>query len=177
VPGVLDALSSQARFCPGIRTASRSVRAAIDACGEPLPASGTLEGLPARADAVLLAGRSAALATQACPGRKRPRSGLLGLAAGLSCRNPGRLEDHPRLWPAPAALKAEVIEGWICWWLDELTGGARSTSAHPRAESRPMARLRAFNTMAYKRFQIDRDRQGWFQFGERERGRQGSASC
>ncbi|MFM2080224.1 MAG: 3-isopropylmalate dehydrogenase, partial [Cyanobacteriota bacterium] len=125
--------------------------AAIDATGEPLPAS-TLEACRA-ADAVLLAAIGSPQ-YDALPREKRPETGLLGLRAGLGLfANLRPVKIIPALIDA-STLKREVIEGVDLMVVRELTGGVYFGTPKGRVESE--GRVRGFNTMAYFDDEIDR---------------------
>ena len=125
--------------------------AAIDATGEPLPAS-TLEACK-RADAVLLAAIGSPQ-YDSLPREKRPETGLLGLRAGLGLfANLRPVKIIPALVDA-SSLKREVIEGVDLMVVRELTGGVYFGTPKGRVEADGY--VRAFNTMAYSDYEIDR---------------------
>jgi len=125
--------------------------AAIDASGEPLPPS-TLEACRA-ADAVLLAAIGSPQ-YDSLPREQRPESGLLGLRAGLGLfANLRPVKIIPALASA-STLKPEVIEGVDLVVVRELTGGVYFGTPKGRVEAE--GHVRAFNTMAYSDFEIDR---------------------
>jgi len=125
--------------------------AAIDATGEPLPAS-TLEACK-RADAVLLAAIGSPQYDN-LPRQQRPETGLLGLRAGLGLfANLRPVKIIPALVDA-SSLKREVIEGVDLVVVRELTGGVYFGTPKGRVEAD--GHLRAFNTMAYSDYEIDR---------------------
>jgi len=125
--------------------------AAIDATGEPLPPS-TLEACR-EADAVLLAAIGSPQYDR-LPREKRPESGLLGLRAGLGLfANLRPVKIIPALAGA-SSLKPEVIEGVDLLVVRELTGGVYFGTPKGRVEAD--GHVRAFNTMAYSDFEIDR---------------------
>ena len=125
--------------------------AAIDATGEPLPPS-TLEACR-EADAVLLAAIGSPQ-YDSLPREKRPESGLLGLRAGLGLfANLRPVKIIPALAGA-STLKPEVIEGVDLMVVRELTGGVYFGTPKGRVEAD--GHVRAFNTMAYSDFEIDR---------------------
>ncbi len=137
--------------------------AAIDATGEPLPAS-TLEACRA-ADAVLLAAIGSPR-YDGLPRQQRPESGLLALRAGLGLfANLRPVKIIPALVEA-STLKREVIEGVDLLVVRELTGGVYFGTPKGRVEAD--GHVRAFNTMAYSDFEIDRiARVGFRLAGER----------
>jgi 3-isopropylmalate dehydrogenase len=125
--------------------------AAIDATGEPLPPS-TLEACR-EADAVLLAAIGSPQ-YDSLPREKRPESGLLGLRAGLGLfANLRPVKIIPALAGA-SSLKPEVIKGVDLLVVRELTGGVYFGTPKGRVEAD--GHVRAFNTMAYSDFEIDR---------------------
>ena len=125
--------------------------AAIDATGDPLPPS-TLEACR-EADAVLLAAIGSPQ-YDSLPREKRPESGLLGLRAGLGLfANLRPVKIIPALAGA-SSLKPEVIEGVDLLVVRELTGGVYFGTPKGRVEAD--GHVRAFNTMAYSDFEIDR---------------------
>jgi 3-isopropylmalate dehydrogenase len=125
--------------------------AAIDATGEPLPAS-TLEACKG-ADAVLLAAIGSPQYDN-LPREKRPETGLLGLRAGLGLfANLRPVKIIPALVDA-STLKREVIEGVDLMVVRELTGGVYFGTPKGRVEAD--GHVRAFNTMAYSDYEIER---------------------
>ena len=125
--------------------------AAIDATGEPLPAS-TLEACRG-ADAVLLAAIGSPQ-YDSLPRQKRPETGLLSLRAGLGLfANLRPVKIIPALVDA-SSLKREVIEGVDLMVVRELTGGVYFGTPKGRVEAD--GHVRAFNTMAYSDYEIDR---------------------
>ncbi|NQV10997.1 MAG: 3-isopropylmalate dehydrogenase [Cyanobacteria bacterium] len=163
--GLLDALSARHGFA--LEYDSQPIGgAAIDACGEPLPAS-TLEACR-QSDAVLLAAiggpRYDGLARA-----QRPESGLLGLRAGLELfANLRPVKIIPALAGA-SSLKAEVIEGVDLLVVRELTGGIYFGT--PKGRIVADGQVRAFNTMAYSDFEIDRIARVGFQLASERSGR------
>jgi 3-isopropylmalate dehydrogenase len=124
---------------------------AIEATGEPLPAS-TLEACKG-ADAVLLAAIGSPQ-YDSLPREKRPETGLLGLRAGLGLfANLRPVKIIPALVDA-SSLKREVIEGVDLMVVRELTGGVYFGTPKGRVEAD--GHVRAFNTMAYSDYEIDR---------------------
>jgi 3-isopropylmalate dehydrogenase len=125
--------------------------AAIDATGEPLPAS-TLEACKA-ADAVLLAAIGSPQ-YDSLPREQRPETGLLGLRSGMGLfANLRPVKIIPALVEA-STLKREVIEGVDLMVVRELTGGVYFGTPKGRVEAD--GRVRGFNTMAYFDYEIDR---------------------
>ncbi|WP_411867372.1 3-isopropylmalate dehydrogenase [Vulcanococcus limneticus] len=140
--------------------------AAIDATGEPLPAS-TLEACKA-ADAVLLAAIGSPQ-YDSLPRQQRPESGLLALRAGLGLfANLRPVKIIPALVEA-STLRREVIEGVDLLVVRELTGGVYFGTPKGRVEAD--GHVRAFNTMAYSDFEIDRIARVGFQLAGERSGR------
>ena len=139
---------------------------AIDATGEPLPAS-TLEACR-NADAVLLAAIGSPQYDN-LPREKRPETGLLGLRAGLGLfANLRPVKIIPALIDA-STLKREVIEGVDLLVVRELTGGVYFGTPKGRVEAG--GRVRGFNTMAYFDDEIDRIAKVGFELAQQRRGR------
>ena len=140
--------------------------AAIDATGEPLPAS-TLEACKA-ADAVLLAAIGSPQ-YDTLPREKRPETGLLGLRAGMGLfANLRPVKIIPALIDA-STLKREVIEGVDLMVVRELTGGVYFGTPKGRVEAE--GRVRGFNTMAYFDDEIDRIARVGFDLARQRGGR------
>ena len=140
--------------------------AAIDATGEPLPAS-TLEACKG-ADAVLLAAIGSPQ-YDSLPREKRPETGLLGLRAGLGLfANLRPVKIIPALVDA-SSLKREVIEGVDLMVVRELTGGVYFGTPKGRVEAD--GHVRAFNTMAYSDYEIDRIARVGFDLARQRGGR------
>ena len=139
---------------------------AIERAGEPLPAS-TLEACRT-SDAVLLAAIGGPR-YDSLPRAQRPESGLLGLRAGLELfANLRPVKIIPALAGA-SSLKAEVIEGVDLLVVRELTGGIYFGTPKGRVEAD--GHVRAFNTMAYSDFEIDRIARVGFQLASERGGR------
>ena len=147
---LLDAVSARHGF--SLRYDEQPIGgAAIDACGEPLPAS-TLEACKA-GDAVLLAAIGSPQ-YDSLPREQRPETGLLGLRSGMGLfANLRPVKILPALVDA-SSLKREVIEGVDLMVVRELTGGVYFGTPKGRIEAE--GHLRAFNTMAYFDYEIDR---------------------
>jgi 3-isopropylmalate dehydrogenase len=140
--------------------------AAIDVTGEPLPAS-TLEACKG-ADAVLLAAIGSPQ-YDSLPREKRPETGLLGLRAGLGLfANLRPVKIIPALVDA-SSLKREVIEGVDLMVVRELTGGVYFGTPKGRVEAD--GQVRAFNTMAYSDYEIDRIAKVGFDLATQRGGR------
>jgi 3-isopropylmalate dehydrogenase len=140
--------------------------AAIDACGEPLPAD-TLEACR-NCEAVLLAAIGAPR-YDTLPRQQRPESGLLALRAGLGLfANLRPVKIIPALIDA-STLKREVIEGVDLMVVRELTGGVYFGTPKGRIEAE--GRVRGFNTMAYFDDEIDRIARVGFEIARQRSGR------
>ncbi|MCG6870840.1 MAG: 3-isopropylmalate dehydrogenase [Gammaproteobacteria bacterium] len=125
--------------------------AAVDACGDPLPAD-TLE-LARAADALLL-GAVGGPAWDQHPRHQRPETGLLRLRAGL-----GLFANlRPALLHAPLAsastLRPEVVEGLDLLIVRELTGGIYF--GEPRGIRESDGQRQGFNTLVYSESEIER---------------------
>lgn len=140
--------------------------AALDACGEPLPAS-TLDACRA-ADAVLLAAIGSPR-FDALPREQRPESGLLALRAGLDLfANLRPVKIVPALIAA-SSLKPEVIDGVDLLVVRELTGGIYF--GQPKGRVVTEGEERAFNTMTYSSSEVDRIARVAFSLASERRGR------
>ena len=125
--------------------------AAIDATGEPLPAS-TLAACRS-ADAVLLAAIGSPR-FDALPRSKRPESGLLALRSGMELfANLRPVKIVPALIGA-SSLRPEVIEGVDLLVVRELTGGIYF--GQPKGRIEADGQERGFNTMTYSSSEVDR---------------------
>jgi 3-isopropylmalate dehydrogenase len=139
--------------------------AAIDATGEPLPAS-TLEACRA-SDAVLLAAIGSPQ-YDTLPREKRPETGLLALRAGLGLfANLRPVKIVPAL-AAASSLKPEVIEGVDLMVVRELTGGVYFGT--PKGRVKTESGERGFNTMAYSDDEVDRIARVGFELAQQRRG-------
>jgi 3-isopropylmalate dehydrogenase len=162
---LLDAVSSRHGFTL-VYDEQPMGGAAIDATGEPLPAS-TLEACRS-SDAVLLAAIGSPQ-YDSLPREKRPETGLLGLRAGLGLfANLRPVKILPALIEA-STLKREVIEGVDLLVVRELTGGVYFGTPKGRVEAE--GRVRAFNTMAYFDDEIDRIARVGFDLAQQRSGR------
>jgi 3-isopropylmalate dehydrogenase len=141
--------------------------AAIDATGEPLPAT-TLAACRS-SDAVLLA---AIGGTQwdTLPNHLRPERGLLGLRAGLGLfANLRPAQILPQLIDA-STLKREVVEGVDIMVVRELTGGIYF--GQPKGIfATESGEKRGVNTMAYTESEIDRIGRVAFETARKRRGK------
>ncbi len=140
--------------------------AAIDATGVPLPES-TLEACRA-SDAVLLAAIGG-YQYDALPREQRPETGLLALRSGLGLfANLRPVKILPALIDA-SSLRPEVISGVDLLVVRELTGGIYFGTPKGRVEAD--GHVRAFNTMAYSDFEIDRIARVGFELAAQRGGR------
>ncbi|MGC6483502.1 MAG: 3-isopropylmalate dehydrogenase [Synechococcus sp.] len=139
--------------------------AAIDATGEPLPAS-TLAACR-DADAVLLAAIGSPR-FDTLPREKRPESGLLALRAGMELfANLRPVKIVPALIDA-STLRPEVIEGVDLMVVRELTGGIYFGQPKGRVEAD--GEERGFNTMTYSSSEVDRIARVGFALAKERRG-------
>ena len=139
--------------------------AAIDATGEPLPAS-TLEAC--RTSAAVLLAAIGSPQYDNLPREKRPESGLLGLRAGMGLfANLRPVKIIPALIDA-SSLRREVIEGVDLLVVRELTGGVYFGT--PKGRVVADGGVRAFNTMAYSDHEIDRIARVGFDLARQRRG-------
>lgn len=140
--------------------------AAIDATGEPLPAS-TLAACRS-ADAVLLAAIGSPR-FDALPRSKRPESGLLALRSGMELfANLRPVKIVPALIGA-SSLRPEVIEGVDLLVVRELTGGIYF--GHPKGRIEADGEERGFNTMTYSSSEVDRIATVAFELARERSGR------
>jgi len=139
--------------------------AAIDATGEPLPAS-TLEACQ-QADAVLMAAIGSPRFDN-LPRDKRPHTGLLGLRAGMELfANLRPVKIVPALIDA-SSLRPEVIQGVDLMVVRELTGGIYFGQPKGRVEAD--GEERGFNTMTYSASEVDRIAKVAFELAQQRRG-------
>ena len=139
--------------------------AAIDATGEPLPAS-TLEACQ-QADAVLMAAIGSPRFDN-LPRDKRPETGLLGLRAGMELfANLRPVKIVPSLIDA-SSLRPEVIQGVDLMVVRELTGGIYFGQPKGRVEAD--GEERGFNTMTYSASEVDRIAKVAFELAQQRRG-------
>ena len=141
--------------------------AAIDASGEPLPAS-TLSACRG-ADAVLLAAIGGPQYDN-LPRAKRPESGLLALRSGMELfANLRPVKIVPALIGA-STLREEVISGVDLMVVRELTGGIYFGQPKGRVTS-DSGEERGFNTMTYSSSEIDRIARVGFDLAVQRSGR------
>ena len=141
--------------------------AAIDATGEPLPAS-TLETCK-QSDAVLLAAIGG-YKWDTMPRHLRPETGLLGLRAGLELfANLRPATILPQLKDA-SSLKPEVVEGVDIMVVRELTGGIYF--GQPRGVFKSeTGEERGVNSMTYRVDEIDRIGRVAFETAQKRTGK------
>ncbi|HZL06074.1 MAG TPA: 3-isopropylmalate dehydrogenase [Coriobacteriia bacterium] len=148
--------------------------AAIDATGSALPEE-TLTAAHA-ADAVLLAAIGGPKWDTTDPDTPRPEQGLLGIrkALGLYANlRPVRIFDALR---NASSLKSEFLEGVDMLIVRELTGGlyfgARARERDvPGAATGGEPGMRAYDTMEYREFEIERIARSAFDAARTRRGR------
>ena len=141
--------------------------AAIDATGEPLPAS-TLAACR-QADAVLLAAIGGPQYDN-LPRAKRPESGLLALRSGMELfANLRPVKIVPALIGA-STLREEVISGVDLMVVRELTGGIYFGQPKGRITT-DSGEERGFNTMTYSSSEIDRIARVGFDLAVQRSGR------
>ena len=141
--------------------------AAIDATGEPLPAS-TLAACR-QADAVLLAAIGGPQYDN-LPRAKRPESGLLALRSGMELfANLRPVKIVPALIGA-STLREEVISGVDLMVVRELTGGIYFGQPKGRVTT-DSGEERGFNTMTYSSSEIDRIARVGFDLAVQRSGR------
>lgn len=148
--------------------------AAIDACGEALPAS-TLEMAKA-ADAVLLAAVGGPKWDTTDPDKPRPEQGLLGIRKGLQLYTNLRPVQIFDALSGASTLKPEVIEGVDLMMVRELTGGVyfgRRERFYDEAGAGVdgASGQRAYDTMEYREYEIDRIARQAFEAARKRRGK------
>ena len=124
---------------------------AIELTDSPLPNS-TLEACR-ESDAVLMASIGDPKYDQ-LPREKRPETGLLNLRSGLGLFANIR---PVKVWPSlieTSSLKPEFVDGVDLIVVRELTGGIYF--GKPKGRIKTQEKERAFNTMTYSDFEIDR---------------------
>jgi 3-isopropylmalate dehydrogenase len=141
--------------------------AAIDATGEPLPAS-TLEKCR-HSDAVLLAAIGG-YKWDNLPREQRPETGLLGIRAGLNLfANLRPATIFPQLIDA-STLKREVVAGVDIMVVRELTGGIYFGKPKGIFTSET-GEKRGVNTMVYTEGEIDRIARVAFETARKRKGK------
>jgi 3-isopropylmalate dehydrogenase len=147
---------------------------AIDETGEPLPEA-TLE-VARRADAVLLAAIGGPKWDTTDPEKPRPEQGLLGIRKALELYanlRPVKIFDA---LSSASTLREDVLEGVDMLIVRELTGGiyfgkrARETGVEGAAPDGGSG-MRAYDTMEYAEYEIDRIARKAFEAARARRGR------
>lgn len=147
---------------------------AIDETGSPLPDETLAEARAA--DAVLLAAIGGPKWDTTDPGKPRPEQGLLGIRKGLGLYANLRPVRIFAPLAGASSLKAEVLEGVDMLIVRELTGGlyfgarGRETDAAGAATGGGPGR-RAYDTMAYAEYEIERIARTAFEAARGRRGR------
>lgn len=148
--------------------------AAIDACGEPLPAA-TLEAARA-SDAVLLAAVGGPKWDTTEPGAPRPEQGLLGIRKELGLYTNLRPVQVFAPLAAASTLRPEVIDGVDMMIVRELTGGlyfGRRERFYDEegAGAGGAPGQRAYDTLEYREFEVERIARQAFEAAAKRRGR------
>ena len=147
---------------------------AIDACGEALPAA-TLDAAKA-ADAVLLAAVGGPQWDTTDPNRPRPEQGLLGIRKELGLYTNLRPVQIFSALADASTLKPQVIDGVDLMIVRELTGGLYfgermrfydEEGAGPGGSNGQ----RAFDTLEYREYEIERIARKAFEAASKRRGR------
>ena len=147
---------------------------AIDACDDALPEA-TLEAARA-ADAVLLAAVGGPQWDTTDPDRPRPEQGLLGIRKALGLYTNLRPVQIFGALADASTLKPQVIDGVDLMIVRELTGGLyfgeRMRFYDEEGAGTAGARgQRAFDTLEYREYEIERIARKAFEAAERRRGR------
>lgn len=147
---------------------------AIDATGEPLPAA-TLEAANA-SDAVLLAAVGGPKWDTTDPSKPRPEQGLLGIRKSLGLYTNLRPVQIFSALSAASTLKPEVIEGVDMMIVRELTGGLYFGKRErfydeEGAGTNGAAGQRAYDTLEYREYEIERIARQAFEAARKRRGR------
>ncbi|MDY2777323.1 MAG: 3-isopropylmalate dehydrogenase [Collinsella sp.] len=147
--------------------------AAIDASGDPLPSS-TLE-TACTSDAVLLAAVGDPKWDSTDPAAPRPEQGLLGIRKELGLyTNLRPVQIFPALADA-STLRPDVIDGVDMMIVRELTGGLyfgrrERFYDEPGAGAGGAPGQRAYDTLEYREFEIERIARQAFEAARRRRG-------
>ena len=148
--------------------------AAIDACGTALPEA-TLEAANS-ADAVLLAAVGGPKWDTTDPAKPRPEQGLLGIRKQLGLyTNLRPVQIFPALAGA-STLKPDIVEGVDMMIVRELTGGLYFGKRErfydeAGAGTGGAAGQRAYDTMEYREYEIERIARQAFDAARRRRGK------
>ena len=148
--------------------------AAIDACGDPLPAA-TLEAVRA-SDAVLLAAVGGPKWDATEPGAPRPEQGLLGIRKELGLYTNLRPVQVFAPLAGASTLRPEVIDGVDMMIVRELTGGlyfGRRERFYNEegAGANGTPGQRAYDTLEYREFEVERIARQAFEAARKRRGR------
>ena len=148
--------------------------AAIDACGDPLPAA-TLEEARA-SDAVLLAAVGGPKWDTTEPGAPRPEQGLLGIRKELGLYTNLRPVQVFAPLAGASTLRPEVIDGVDMMIVRELTGGlyfGRRERFYDEegAGANGASGQRAYDTLEYREFEVERIARQAFEAARKRRGR------
>lgn len=148
--------------------------AAIDACGDPLPAA-TLEAARA-SDAVLLAAVGGPKWDTTEPGAPRPEQGLLGIRKELGLYTNLRPVQVFAPLAGASTLCPEVIDGVDMMIVRELTGGlyfGRRERFYDEegAGANGTPGQRAYDTLEYREFEVERIARQAFEAARKRRGR------
>ena len=147
---------------------------AIDACGDPLPAS-TLEAARS-ADAVMLAAVGGPKWDSTDPDAPRPEQGLLRIRKELGLYTNLRPVRIFSALSAASTLKPEVVDGVDMMIVRELTGGlyfGRRERFRDEPGAGPAGRpgQRAYDTLEYRELEVDRIARQAFEAARRRRGK------
>ncbi len=170
---VLDAVGAKAGVAFSYTTAAIG-GCAIDECGEALPAA-TLEVAKA-SDAVLLAAVGGPKWDTTDPDKPRPEQGLLGIRKGLELYTNLRPVTVFDALSSASTLKPEVIDGVDLMMVRELTGGLYF-GARERFYDEAGAGVggaagqRAYDTLEYREYEIDRIARQAFEVARKRRGK------
>ena len=147
---------------------------AIDACGTALPQE-TIDAATA-ADAVLLAAVGGPKWDTTDPAKPRPEQGLLGIRKQLALYTNLRPVEVFSPLKNASTLKADVIDGVDLLIVRELTGGVYFGKRdrvydEPGAGANGAVGQRAFDTMEYREYEIERIVRKAFDAARARRGR------
>ena len=148
--------------------------AAIDACGNPLPDE-TLEAARA-ADAVLLASVGGPKWDTTDPAAPRPEQGLLKIRKELGLYTNLRPVQIFGALAGASTLRPEVIDGVDMMIVRELTGGLyfgrrERFYDEPGAGTDGAAGQRAYDTLEYREYEIERIARQAFEAARKRRGK------
>lgn len=148
--------------------------AAIDAAGEPLPAA-TLEAARA-SDAVLLAAVGGPKWDTTDPTAPRPEQGLLGIRKALGLYTNLRPVQIFNALADASTLRPEIVDGVDMMIVRELTGGLYF-GRRERFYDEPAAGVdgapgqRAYDTLEYSEYEIERIARQAFEIARKRRGK------